>query len=79
MSHKFAPDELGYCLVCGDVARIAAHDTPDFTKYPVRTCYTLHFCEICQRDITLGQQYYDGGYGRRAHVGCADEQKAEAT
>lgn len=40
-------------------------------RYPVRTCRSLHHCEICERDITLGEQYHDGGYGRRIHVRCA--------
>ncbi len=39
-------------------------------KYPIRGCNSLHFCEVCQKDITMAQQYYDGGYGRRAHVEC---------
>jgi len=38
--------------------------------YQVRTCRSLHYCEICKRDITDGQKYYDGGYGRRAHMEC---------
>lgn len=40
-------------------------------RYPLRTCRSLHHCEICAKDITLGQRYYDGGYGRRIHEQCA--------
>lgn len=40
-------------------------------RYPLRTCQSLHHCEICDGDITLGQRYYDGGYGRRVHEACA--------
>lgn len=40
-------------------------------KYPIRTCRSLHHCELCSKDITLGQRYRDGGYGRRLHVECA--------
>lgn len=43
----------------------------DFFRYPIRTCQSLHCCDICGESITLGQKYYDGGYGRRAHVDCA--------
>jgi hypothetical protein len=46
--------------------------TAGFLKYPVRECRSLHFCCICGKDITLGQLYHDGGYGRRCHVDCAD-------
>jgi len=42
----------------------------DFTKYPIRTCQSLHVCDPCGEQITLGQKYHDGGYGRRAHVAC---------
>lgn len=48
----------------------------DWAKYPIRKCYALHGCRICGKDITLYQNYYDGGYGRRAHVKCV-ESKAE--
>lgn len=39
-------------------------------KYPLRTCRSLHACEICGKDITLGERYRDGGYRRRAHETC---------
>ena len=44
------------------------------TKYPIRTCYSLHHCEVCRKDITLGQRYFDGGYSRRAHVTCVTQE-----
>ncbi len=49
----------------------------DYTKYKIRTCRSLHHCEICNGDITLGQKYYDGGYKRRAHDLCADAEELE--
>lgn len=41
-------------------------------RYQIRVCRSLHHCEVCRKDITLGQQYRDGGYSRRAHVTCLD-------
>lgn len=29
-------------------------------------------CIVCFQDIEPGEQYYDGGYGRRAHISCGD-------
>lgn len=41
-------------------------------SYPIRFCRTMHECAVCGQTITLGQRYYDGGYGRRVHeVPCA--------
>jgi hypothetical protein len=37
---------------------------------PVRTCKSLHHCNLCQQSITLGQTYRDGGVDRRAHDSC---------
>lgn len=39
-------------------------------SYPLRTCRSLHHCEVCGRDILNGQKYFDGGYSRRAHESC---------
>lgn len=50
--------------------------TRDYTKYRLRTCQTLHWCELCATYIKIGEQYYDGGYGRRAHRICARDTKA---
>lgn len=44
-----------------------------YWEYPLRNCRTLHFCQICQGDIFCGEEYYDGGYSRRAHKDCAYE------
>lgn len=52
---------------------------PDYGKYPVRVCRSLHFCQKCAQSITLGQEYHDGGYGRRAHVKCAPEAPCKTT
>ena len=41
-------------------------------KYPLRRCVWLNHCRICGKDITSGKEYYDGGYGLRAHRACAD-------
>jgi hypothetical protein len=42
----------------------------DWKKYPVRTCKSLHTCELCGYSIRCGSLYRDGGYGRRAHTSC---------
>lgn len=42
----------------------------DYMKFPVRTCRTQHTCALCQRPITLSDQYYDAGAYRKAHVTC---------
>lgn len=56
-----------------------AHDEPlisprlcatGWQKYPLRHCNSLCFCQICEKDIVWNQRYYDGGYGRRAHILC---------
>jgi len=31
-----------------------------------------HVCAICLKDIEVGERYYDGGYGRRAHIDCGN-------
>ncbi len=41
-----------------------------YGKYPLRVCKSLHTCEVCEESITLGEEYYDGGYGKRAHEEC---------
>jgi hypothetical protein len=41
--------------------------------YPLRKCMSLHDCEICRKNITLGQKYYDGGYDNRYHKECVDD------
>lgn len=47
--------------------------TPErIRKYPLRTCGWLCGCRICEEDITVGEQYYDGGYSRRFHKKCVD-------
>lgn len=40
--------------------------------YRRRRCYSSHACCLCPEEITIGQEYFDGGYGRRAHVVCID-------
>jgi hypothetical protein len=55
------------------VSTITFKRRPRWTDRPLRTCRTLHHCEVCKRDITIGQQYRDGGYGKRAHETCAQD------
>lgn len=43
-----------------------------YGKYKIRQCRTMHECAVCEQTIAYGHLYFDGGYGRRAHVGCAD-------
>jgi len=47
----------------------------DLSKKPRRTCRTMHECCICHENIQYGYEYYDGGYGNRAHVSCVTPQK----
>lgn len=42
----------------------------NWKKFTRRTCHSLHECCVCKKNITNGQQYYDGGYGQRMHVEC---------
>jgi hypothetical protein len=53
----------------------------NWTKYPMRTCIWMNECRLCGKTISSGQQYRDGGYGRRAHAECisiaAVESKSE--
>jgi hypothetical protein len=41
-----------------------------YGHYPLRCCRSLHTCALCESDIRLGEMYFDGGYGRRAHEDC---------
>jgi len=41
-------------------------------EYPIRTCRTMHDCCVCGGTIRDGEQYHDGGYGRRAHTSCVN-------
>jgi hypothetical protein len=43
-------------------------------ELPVKTCRLYpHRCCVCLGDIGLGERYHDGGWPRRAHVGCAQD------
>ena len=44
------------------------------TDYPIRKCYSMHDCCLCEETIALGQLYFDGGYGNRAHITCVADQ-----
>jgi hypothetical protein len=52
--------------------------TTSFDKYPIRVCRSLLDCELCGQPITMGQYYYDGKYGRRAHEICVERLRTEA-
>lgn len=47
------------------------------TKYPLRTCMYMNECRICNKRISAGDKYYDGGYSRRFHKECADNCNVE--
>lgn len=44
----------------------------NYRKYTIRTCRTLHYCNICHESIRCGELYYDGGENRRVHRKCND-------
>jgi len=48
-----------------------------FDKYPIRVCRFMNECEICKTPIIMGQRYYDGKYGRRAHEVCVERLRQE--
>lgn len=48
-----------------------------FDEYPLRTCRYMDSCVLCLDKISSGQQYYDGGYGRRAHRECVEFNKRQ--
>jgi len=50
----------------------------DYSAYPVRQCNSLHTCALCALPIRMGDHYSDGGYGKRAHVVCIQDQKRRA-
>jgi len=47
----------------------------DWKIYPIRKCYSMHECLICGDTIVLGDVYYDGGFGKRAHEKCVITKK----
>lgn len=50
-------------------------DRKPYNQYPLRTCMTMHECQICGQRIDIGEEYYDGGLSRRVHKVCFDEQQ----
>ncbi len=44
----------------------------NYKKFPTRICRVPHHCKICNLPIIKGQQFYDGLFGRRAHVNCVN-------
>ena len=53
-------------------------DLAIWLRRKLRYCYSLHECELCDRPITLGQYYRDGGYGKRAHDDCVGKKILES-
>lgn len=47
----------------------------NWKKYPVRRCYSIQYCDLCGGVIVIGDEYYDGGNGRRAHVDCVENRE----
>ena len=41
-------------------------------KYRIRTCRSMHECQLCGNTINMRQRYHDGGGARRAHVACVN-------
>lgn len=71
-------EQAGYevTVESGDTSRkIKPKKKADYRKYKIRVCHTLHYCNVCKRNIYAGQSYHDGGYGRRCHTGCVDGQE----
>lgn len=56
---------IGYRDFCGGAKG-------DEMKYPLRTCIWMDECRLCKKKIVSGEQYYDGGYGRRFHKRCVE-------
>jgi hypothetical protein len=43
------------------------------SHFKARTCRLYwHICAVCCKRIEPGERYYDGGYGRRAHIDCGN-------
>ena len=40
--------------------------------YRLRVCRFMNYCKVCDKTITMGQEYFDGQYGRRAHKDCGE-------
>jgi hypothetical protein len=60
------------------VKGITFRATTRWIDRPLRVCRTLHHCQVCGKDITMGQRYFDGGYPRRAHEACVDVEAEKA-
>lgn len=37
--------------------------------------YEAPICKLCGEAIKVGQYYYDGGFGKRAHKLCAETER----
>lgn len=43
-----------------------------------RRCRYLNHCRLCDKAITAGEMYHDGGYGNRAHVQCVIDELSKS-
>lgn len=50
----------------------------ELAQKPKRVCRTMHECCLCGETIHNRHEYFDGGYGRRAHVECVRKRILEA-
>lgn len=49
-------------------------------KRPLRVCRYMHECCACDKDISDGQLYSDGGYGKRKHEpNCPEGSRPRST
>lgn len=42
------------------------------TMAPLRTCYSMHSCCLCNKPIKNGEKYYDVSLKVRAHENCVE-------
>ena len=48
----------------------------EYYEYRLRTCrWGEKYCNVCDKQITMGQNYYDGGPNRLCHFNCAPPKK----
>lgn len=58
----------------------------EYYEYRLRTCRwnaikqgrnekRKKYCDVCDKQITMGQNYYDGGPNRSCHINCAPPKK----
>jgi hypothetical protein len=65
-------DKPTWELASGAYKSIAEALWNEYSHYRLRTCYSLHSCNVCEEDIRMGQRYFDGGFRKRAHEHCVE-------